>query len=114
MFGEGKYHIIPSFYRALIFLKKQRRDFQIVLRSFEQSYADKIKWEFNRFCSGQHPCFSGRNGAPLILFDGSKGTKDMRIQSVEQQASFYRLSNELTDANLLVGSYERGEFEKLR
>ena len=34
MYGEGKYHIIPSFFRTLIFLRKQKRDFQVCFRSF--------------------------------------------------------------------------------
>ena len=34
MFGEGKYHIIPSFFRTLIFLKKQKREFSVVFRTF--------------------------------------------------------------------------------
>jgi hypothetical protein len=34
MFGEGKYHLIPSFFRTLIFLKKQKREFSICFRTF--------------------------------------------------------------------------------
>ena len=26
MFGEGKYHLVPSFFRMLIYLKKQKRE----------------------------------------------------------------------------------------
>lgn len=79
MFGEGKYHLIPSFFRTLIFLKKQKREFSVVFRTFGHDLHE-IVWEFNQFCIGQHPCFSGRNGTPLIKFDGSKGTKDLRIK----------------------------------
>lgn len=116
MFGEGRFHLIPSFFRALIFLKKQKREFSVLLRSFDQSYLDKVTWEFNKFCTGQHPCFSGHNGTPLILFDGSKGTKDMRIKNDLQKASYFRQSNELTDSRLLIGRYHRdtkGDFDKV-
>jgi len=80
LFGEGKYHLIPSFFRTLIFLKKQKREFSVIFRTFGEDL-EKVKWEFNRFCDGNHPCFSGRNGTPSIKFDGSKGTKDMKIKS---------------------------------
>lgn len=100
MFGEGKYHIIPAFFRTLIYLKKQKREFAVVFRTFGQEL-DKIEWEFNRFCNGLHPCFSGRNGTPLIRFDGSKGTKDLRIRDMQQKGLYYRLSNELQDTRFL-------------
>ena len=80
MFGEGKFHMIPSFFRTLVFNKKQKREFSVIFRSMG-SELEKIVWEFNQFCIGQHPCFSGRNGTPLVKFDGSKGTKDLRIKS---------------------------------
>lgn len=82
MFGEGKYHLIPSFFRTLIFLKKQKREFAVCFRTFGTDLP-LITWEFNQFCAGNHPCFSGRNGTPLIKFDGSKGTKDLRIDHVD-------------------------------
>ena len=60
-------------------------------------------WEFNQFCSGQHPCYSGRNGTHLIKFDGSKGTKDFRISDTDQQGVYYRFSDELSEAKLVTG-----------
>ena len=108
MFGEGKYHLIPSFFRTLIFLKKQKREFGVLFRTFGKEL-DKIVWEFNRFCNGLHPCFSGRNGTPLIRFDGSKGTKDLRIRDDMQKAMFFRLSNEIQDTRMLQGTYDRDE-----
>lgn len=81
MFGEGKYHLIPSFFRTLIFLKKQKREFAVVFRTFEEDLAN-VKWEFNQFASGLHPCYSGRNGTPHVKFDGSKGTKNFRFRDL--------------------------------
>ena len=46
MFGEGKYHIIPSFFRTLIFLKKQKREFAVCFRTFGKDLKN-IVWEFN-------------------------------------------------------------------
>ena len=34
MFAEGKYHLIPAFFRVLIFLKKQKREFGLLFRTF--------------------------------------------------------------------------------
>jgi len=81
MFGEGRFHLIPSFFRTLIYLKKQKREFSVVFRTFGEDLK-AVVWEFNQFCSGQHPCYSGRNGTPLIKFDGTKGTKDLHIRDI--------------------------------
>ena len=48
MFGEGKFHLIPSFFRTCVFNKKQKREFSIIFRSFGEDL-DKIVWEFNQF-----------------------------------------------------------------
>jgi hypothetical protein len=106
MFGEGRYHLIPSFFRTLIFLKKQKREFSVVFRTFGKDLKE-IVWEFNQFCSGQHPCYSGRNGTPLIKFDGSKGTKDLRIRDSSQKGMFYRFSDDLADSKLVCGTFNR-------
>jgi hypothetical protein len=79
LFGEGKYYLIPSFYRTLIYLKKAKREFGIVFRSFGEDISNVI-YEMNLFCNGEHPCYNGRGGTPLVKFDGSKGTKDLRIR----------------------------------
>ena len=79
MFGEDKFHIIPSFFRTLIFLKKQKRDFSICFRTFGEDLSNVV-WEFNQFCSGTHPCYSGVDGTPLIKFDGSQNSRDLRIR----------------------------------
>jgi hypothetical protein len=106
MFGEGKYHLIPSFFRLLIFLKKQKREFAVVFRTYGTDL-EKVVWEFNQFCEGKHPCFSGRNGTPLIKFDGSKGTKDLRIHNHTQKGLYYRVSAEMEDTKLLQGTFVR-------
>lgn len=89
IFGEGKYHLIPSFFRTLIYLKKAKREFAITFRTFGSDLPNVI-YEHNLFCNGEHPCFSGRGGTPLIKFDGSKGTKDLRIKDRNQKGLYYR------------------------
>jgi hypothetical protein len=73
LFGEGKYYIVPSFFWTLIYLKKAKRQFAITFRSFGSEVANAI-YEFNLFCNGEHPCYNGRGGSPLVKFDGSKNT----------------------------------------
>jgi hypothetical protein len=106
LFGEGKYHLIPSFFRTLIFLKKQKREFAVCFRTFGKDIKT-IVWEFNSFCNGQHPCYSGRNGTPMIKFDGSKGTKDLRIRDQSQKGMFFRFSDDLADAKYVSGTFDR-------
>lgn len=43
----------------------------------------------------------------MIKFDGSKGTKDFRIQDPDQQCLYYRMSDELSDAKLVTGLNNR-------
>lgn len=115
MFGEGKYHLIPSFFRMLIYLKKQKREFSVVFRTYGKEL-DKVVWEFNRFCDGNHPCYSGRNGTPLVKFDGSKGAKDLHIRNDNQKGLFFRFSSDIEDTKLLQGTYQRktNDFDKLQ
>lgn len=89
LFGEGRYHLIPSFFRMLVFLRKQKKEFAISFRTFGTDL-DKVVFEFNKFCNGEHPCFNGRNGTPLVKMDGSKNSKDFRFKANEQQCKFYR------------------------
>jgi len=46
--------------------------------------------EYNQFCRGDHPCFSGKSGTALVKFDGSKGTKEMRLKDKHQKAHYFR------------------------
>mmetsp|Transcript_21134 Transcript_21134/g.26017 ORF Transcript_21134/g.26017 Transcript_21134/m.26017 type:complete len:202 (-) Transcript_21134:998-1603(-) len=71
LYDNGKYFLIPSFWRLLMYMKKQKREFSIVFNSFGDDMNDVV-YEFNKFCSGEHPCFNGRNGSPLVKMDGSK------------------------------------------
>ena len=78
MYAEGKHFIIPNFFKTLMYLHKLGRDFAVVFRTFGNDIENAL-WEFNKFCSGTHPCYNGKNGMPLVKFDGTKGTRDLRI-----------------------------------
>ena len=80
IFGEGKYHLIPSFFRTLMYLKKQKREFAVVFRTFG-SDSENVIHEFNKFCSGEHPCFNGKNNTPQVRLEGSKNSKDFRFRN---------------------------------
>lgn len=34
LLGEGKYHLLPSFFRTLIYLKKMKKEFAVVFRNY--------------------------------------------------------------------------------
>lgn len=74
LFENQKYHLLPSFFKTLIYLKKAKREFAVVIRG-EEEFIKPAIFEFNKFCIGEHPCFCGRSGTPTIKFDGSKNTK---------------------------------------
>lgn len=106
LFGEGKYHLIPSFFRTIIYLKKAKREFAIVFRTFGKDL-ENVVFEFNKFCNGDHPCYSGRGGTPQVKFDGSKNVKDLRIKSKVQHGVYYRQGDALNQSHLVTGTLKR-------
>lgn len=82
LYGEGRYHLIPSFFRTLMYLKKNKQEFSVVFRTFGQDLK-AVAHEFDKFAKGEHPCFNGRNGMPLVKMDGAKATKDFRFKNPE-------------------------------
>ena len=63
----------------MINLKKQKKEFCIVFRTFDNDLQDLLR-EYNKFCLGDHPCYNGKNNTPVVKFDGSKGTKNYLIE----------------------------------
>ena len=106
LFNNGKYHLIPSFFKTLIGLRKAKREFSVIFRTFGDELDDVIN-EFNRFCEGTHPCFNGKQGSPLVRFDGSKGTRDLRIPP-QNTGVFYR-NEDLDEMRMVFGSTKRVE-----
>ena len=110
LFGENKYNILPSFFRTMIALKKQKRSFSVVFRTFGHDLENTI-WEYNQFCNGLHPCFNGNNGCPHVMFNGQKGSVDMRIRDDAQKATFYRKGTELDETQLIQGTLDKPEVD---
>lgn len=61
--------------------------------------------EFDKFSRGEHPCFNGRNGLPLVKFDGSKNQKDFRFKCPEEQVgTIYRLGAGINETVVVLGN----------
>jgi hypothetical protein len=91
LYSEGRYHLIPGFFRTMMYLKKQKQEFAVTFRTFGEDL-DNTLYEFDKFCKGEHPCFNGRNSMPSVKMDGAKGAKDFRVRAPdEQRAILYRL-----------------------
>jgi len=105
IFKDGKYNILPSFFKMMINLKKMKREFAIVFRSFDTELQNII-YEFNKFCEGNHPCFNGRHSFPLARFDGSKGSKNFIIDD-KNTGVMYRESSNIEDTSLVTGTLSR-------
>lgn len=69
--NECRVFLLPSFLKLIVYLKKNKRNFSIIFRTFGDD-AENIKIEFNNFCDGLHPCYSGKNKTPLFKLNGQK------------------------------------------
>jgi len=106
LFGEGKYYLIPSFFRMIMYLKKKKEEFSIVFNSYGVEL-DNVVYEFNKFCQGEHPCFNGRNNTPLVKVDGSKNQKDLRFKEPTQRVCLYRQGEEINETVMVTGGNDR-------
>mmetsp|Transcript_27129 Transcript_27129/g.48682 ORF Transcript_27129/g.48682 Transcript_27129/m.48682 type:complete len:499 (-) Transcript_27129:35-1531(-) len=105
LFKDGKVFLLPSFFRFVMGLRKAKREFAVVFRSFGTDLHDVV-YEFNRFCEGSHPCYNGKNGCPLVRFDRSKGSKDMRIDETNT-GYVTRLTKSMSDVTFVRGTFHR-------
>jgi len=105
IFKDGKYNILPSFFKMMINLKKLKREFAVVFRSYDTELQNII-YEFNKFCEGNHPCFNGRHSFPLARFDGSKGSKNFIIDD-KNTGLVYRDSSNIEDTSFVTGTLNR-------
>lgn len=114
LFSDGRYSLIPGFFRTLIYLKKQKQEFAVVFRTFGQDLK-LVVHEFDKFARGEHPCFNGRNGLPLVKFDGSKNSKDFRFKCPEEQiGTLYRLGAGINEAVMVLGeNHERVDHSQI-
>lgn len=106
LFDQGRYHLIPSFFRLLMYMKKQKREFAVTFNTFG-SELDNVVYEFNKFCSGDHPCFNGRNGSPLVKLDGSKNSKNFLIREPAQNLTMYRTGDGINETIQINGQQHK-------
>jgi len=78
--------LLPCFLQMLIELKKMRRSFTLLFRTYGLDLG-KVQKELNAFCEGRHPLFQ-----EMPRFDGSDGEPDYRmaLDSVTQSGTWYR------------------------
>lgn len=102
IFDSGKMLLIPSFFRLVQELKKNKREFAIIFRTFGNELKDLIE-EFNLFCRGNHPLFNGKHGTPRIRFDGKSKSKDMLID----YHNLGYMSRDQSQTSLILGTLKR-------
>eukprot|EP00854_Cymbomonas_tetramitiformis_P016780 gene16780-19935_t len=90
--------IIPAFFKLLLQLKKDRRSFSLVFRSFGKEL-EEVAHELNMFCEGRHPAY------PEACFDGTDGQPDMRLSFLapENFGAYYRVDE---GTALVLGTLE--------
>ncbi|CAG9326290.1 unnamed protein product [Blepharisma stoltei] len=103
LFYGGKWLLIPSFYRMIQELKKSKREFSIVFRTFGSELSNVID-EFNLFCKGNHPLFNGKHGTPRLRFDGKSKSRDMIIEDYNKG---YISRNPGSEDILVLGTLNR-------
>eukprot|EP00405_Crypthecodinium_cohnii_P011723 CAMPEP_0206427692 /NCGR_PEP_ID=MMETSP0324_2-20121206/5194_1 /ASSEMBLY_ACC=CAM_ASM_000836 /TAXON_ID=2866 /ORGANISM="Crypthecodinium cohnii, Strain Seligo" /LENGTH=558 /DNA_ID=CAMNT_0053893025 /DNA_START=217 /DNA_END=1893 /DNA_ORIENTATION=+ len=91
--------VINAFFELLVFLKRQKRSFCIVFRTFGEDLGE-VAEEVNKFCEGRHPAF------PDARFDGSDGEPDYRIpkEDYTRMGTFHRDDEALS---LVMGTWEQ-------
>ena len=62
--------------------------------------------EWNRFCTGTHPCYNGKYNQPETKLDGSKNNKDFVIGR-KQTAILYRKSHDIKKAIMVLGTMDK-------
>ena len=82
-----------------------KKEFSVVFHNYDSHDLNAAVFEFNQFCKGDHPCYSGRAGTSLIKFDGSKGTKEMRIRDKAQRAIYVRERQAIN--RMIIGTSHR-------
>ena len=111
IFQNGYIYIFTSFFHSMIELQNKNRIFSIIFRTFGKDFVDVIK-EYNSFCEGTHPLFSGENeDYPKMYFDGTHGSKDYRIKE-NNIGVIYRFDEDIINTFLILGTLERINVKK--
>ena len=76
------YQLVPSFFKFVIGLRKQKREFAFIFH-ISDKYYENFKMEMNLFMQGIHPLFCGFAGTSLFKMNFGKNPK---IYSIDDKA----------------------------
>lgn len=108
LYKNGYIFIFPSLFRLMIELQNANRAFTIIFRTFGNDFDNVIK-EYNSFCEGNHPIFSGERGNekyPKKYFNGTNNSNDYRIKE-NNIGIFYRFDEKINNICLVLGTLQR-------
>ena len=105
-FEEDLQYIFPGFFKLIVFLRKIKKEFAIILRS-KQMRSDEFIREVNYFFNGDHPFYNGKNGTQMMKMDNGKGGKNYIIKS-ENMAVGHFMADEFGQAKLVVKLEKEG------
>lgn len=95
--------IIPSFFKAMVFLKNSKIEYSIIFKTFGNDLPLIIK-EFNYFIKGDHPLYSGKYGTKELKFP-QKNEEEFYLMSDEHLGRYFRKSKNLDETVLLRGNH---------
>ena len=104
LYGNGFHFLFFSLFNTMIKLTEQKKQFVIIFRTFGDD-VDKVVYEFNLFCNGQHPLFNNVY-YPRYYFNGSNGSLNYVIDDT-QKGIMYRFSKDIRHSTLVVGKTKR-------
>ena len=93
-----------SLFNTMIKLTEQKKQFVIIFRTFGDD-VDKVVYEFNLFCNGQHPLFNNVY-YPRYYFNGTNGSINYVIDNTHK-GIMYRFSKDIRHSTLVVGNTKR-------
>ena len=104
LYGDGFRFLFFSLFNTMIKLTEQQKQFVIIFRTFGDD-VDKVVYEFNLFCNGQHPLFNDIY-YPRYYFNGTNGSINYVIDN-EHKGIMYRFSKDIRHSTLVVGNTRR-------
>lgn len=91
--------VVHAFFRLLVELKRSKRSFSLIFRSFGEDL-ELVASELNNFCEGNHPLFPG------FRMDGSDGEPDYRFD-ITHPERFGNFHIEQEELYLVLGTIEQ-------
>jgi hypothetical protein len=92
--------LLPSFLELLAELKRRKRSFTVVFRTFGEDL-EAVSQDLNHFCEGTHPMFPG------VRMDGSDGQSDyrVRINDPDRCGTYHR--DDASGLSVVMGTTEQ-------